>query len=90
MLHRLLACFALVTGFAAVAVPVSASEVEAMSCQIGESAQQHSACAGEHQVSSSCPVNRAPNRSTGDAMARFQNDSPAYPAVLVRIDLAHE
>jgi len=90
MISRLLACFALVTGLAAVAGPVSASEVEALSCQIDASAQHSVDGAEEHQACAILPRASLVKRLQKAALPVLQQPSPTYPTVLIRIDRAYE
>lgn len=90
MISRLLACFALVTGLAAAAAPVSASEVEALSCQIDASAQLSVDSAEEHQACAMLPRASLAQRLQKAVLPAARQPIPAAPTVLLRIDRAYE
>jgi len=90
MISRLLACFALITGLAAVAGPVSASEVEALSCQIDAGAQDMAAGSDVHQACAILPQDGLAQSLQKAVMPAALRPSPIYPTVLIRIDRAYE
>ncbi|MEP5939169.1 MAG: hypothetical protein ABJ239_12660 [Erythrobacter sp.] len=90
MFSRLLACFALVSGFAAIAAPVSASEVEALTCQMDASGHSNAMAQDQHQTSIVMPVTGISSRIVEDAQPIEHNDAPACLTVRIRIDRAYE
>ncbi len=91
MFHRLFACFALLTGLAAIGVPADAAEMEALSCQISASAEAATPAAdtamhrplGIDIEPFSVATQTIPSLSLTDI-------APEAPTVLVGIDRAYE